>query len=76
MLNWELKDEQFQKITAAYKLMDMNVTSDYNFNRIFFHEKTEINTLLIGIAVEQPVTHKSQFGHLLACAAALLPPTL
>jgi hypothetical protein len=56
--------------------MDMNVTSDYNFNRIFFHEKTEINTLLIGIAVEQPVTHKSQFGHLLACAAALLPPTL
>jgi len=32
--------------------MDVNVTSDYNFKRIFFHEKTEINTLLIGIAVE------------------------
>jgi len=55
--------------------MDVNVTSDYNFNGIFFHEKTEMNTLLIGIAVEEPVTHKSQFGHLLACAAAVLPPT-
>jgi hypothetical protein len=55
--------------------VDVNVTSDYNFNGIFFHEKTEMNTLLIGIAVEEPMTHKSQFGHLLACAAALLPPT-
>jgi aminopeptidase N len=55
--------------------MDVNVTSEYSFNGIFFHEKTEMSTLLIGIAVEDPVTHKSQFGHLLACAAAVLPPT-
>ena len=37
---------------TAYKLMDVNVTSDYNFSRIFFHEQTEMNTLLIGIAIE------------------------
>jgi len=32
--------------------MDVNVTSDYNFKGIFFHEKTEMSTLLNGIAVE------------------------